>query len=166
MRQVRCIETGQVFNSITDAARRLGVTPAAISHVLKGRQATAAGHTWEYAQGVPVPQKRYTGLYRDRNGGVYTSLRAFAQRHGYTIRQVQAATVTDNPSPRLIDLPTRVPSVRKIRIQYINDQYLIDGLPATTFPTHPLLASALAQARLSGKVVELIPMPDYEEPET
>lgn len=104
MKQVRCVETGVVYNSIAAAARAHGVTPAMIAHVLKGRQATAAGYTWEYTGLTPPRQTRYKGVYRDRNGKIYRSLKSFADEHGYTIRQVQAATVNDMNACRLIDL--------------------------------------------------------------
>lgn len=40
---VLCIDTGEVFTSITDAAERLGVTHANVSYVLNGKQRTCKG---------------------------------------------------------------------------------------------------------------------------
>ena len=46
---IRIIETGETFESISECARRIGVTVAAISHCLNGRQATCRGYHFEYA---------------------------------------------------------------------------------------------------------------------
>lgn len=106
MKQVRCIETDTVYPSATAAAQAHNITVGMIVHVLKGRQATAAGHTWEYTGKKSLPQSRYTGVYRDTNDRIYTSLREFAQRHGYTIRQVQNAIVK-TVAKRVITLAPR-----------------------------------------------------------
>lgn len=47
-KQVFCIETGEVFESITDAAKKYGVTISAISRVLRGKAKTSAKLHWEY----------------------------------------------------------------------------------------------------------------------
>lgn len=43
---VKCTETGEVFNSITEAQEKYKTTH--ISGVLHGNRKTAAGHTWEW----------------------------------------------------------------------------------------------------------------------
>lgn len=45
---VRCIETGEVFESVKDAAERFEIRPTRISAVLKGRQKKTAGYHFEY----------------------------------------------------------------------------------------------------------------------
>ena len=45
---VRCIENGQEFRSVKDAAEWSGVVPSSITICLKGRSKTAAGYHWEY----------------------------------------------------------------------------------------------------------------------
>lgn len=168
MKEVRCIETGETYPSAAAAARAHGVTPGMINHVLKGRQATAGGYKWEYTgnSGTHAQrQKRYKGVYQDRMGRVYHSLRGFAQHHGYTIRQVQAA-ITDDSVCRTISLPLRedcdlfAPILQKadsmIHIRYADGTYYINDKPAGNFPLHPRMSDALADARLTGKTVSLI----------
>ena len=46
---VRCIDTGEVFESITIAAEMTASKRAGISEVLNGRQRTTNGLRWEYA---------------------------------------------------------------------------------------------------------------------
>lgn len=45
---VVCIETGEVFSSITAAAKSIGKDKTTISAVLHGRNQTAGGFHWEY----------------------------------------------------------------------------------------------------------------------
>lgn len=47
-RKVICVETGEVYESITAAARWLQVNQSAISGVLSGRQKTVKGLHWKY----------------------------------------------------------------------------------------------------------------------
>lgn len=47
-RKIKCVETGKVFNSITDAANTIGKTPACIVNHLKGLRQSAGGFHWEY----------------------------------------------------------------------------------------------------------------------
>jgi hypothetical protein len=47
IRPVRCIETGDVFKSITEATALMGVAKGAIAAVLRGRQETAGDLHWE-----------------------------------------------------------------------------------------------------------------------
>ena len=46
IRMVECVETGEVFNSISSAARAYHVDPSGICDVLHGRQKTAAKMHW------------------------------------------------------------------------------------------------------------------------
>lgn len=45
---VRCIETGEIFPSQTEAAKKNGVTQGAISAALCGKTKTSAGYRWEF----------------------------------------------------------------------------------------------------------------------
>ena len=45
-RKVRCIETGEIFTSISDAEREKG--GRSISRVCKGSRKTSGGYHWEY----------------------------------------------------------------------------------------------------------------------
>lgn len=47
---VVCIETGALYSSGTEAAKAIGVIQQAISNVLRGRQKTAGGYHWKYAE--------------------------------------------------------------------------------------------------------------------
>lgn len=48
MKKVRCIETGEIFISIGEAARKYNTCTSSISHQIKGKNKTAGGHTWEF----------------------------------------------------------------------------------------------------------------------
>ena len=47
---VRIVETGEVFESITECARRIGGSQANISHCLAGRHSTCRGYHFEYVK--------------------------------------------------------------------------------------------------------------------
>ena len=48
-RAVECIETGQIYASIKNAASAIGIDMSNISHCLSGRQSIAGGYHWKYA---------------------------------------------------------------------------------------------------------------------
>jgi hypothetical protein len=48
-RPVRCIETGVVYSTITEAAKVVGIGSGKITMVCKGKRRTAGGFRWEYA---------------------------------------------------------------------------------------------------------------------
>lgn len=45
---VRCIETGEIYPSVSEAARQLGVDKVNISRCCLGQQKTSCGYHWEY----------------------------------------------------------------------------------------------------------------------
>ena len=47
-RKVLCIETGEIFDSITEAAKAVNGIPSGISSYLSGRYKTAYGYHWKY----------------------------------------------------------------------------------------------------------------------
>lgn len=47
-RMVKCIETGEVYNSGMDVMRETGISNKAISRVCNGKAKTAGGYHWEY----------------------------------------------------------------------------------------------------------------------
>ncbi len=51
-KRVRCVETGEVFESMAEAAREVGVGPSKICNVCKGLRKTAAGYSWQYVETV------------------------------------------------------------------------------------------------------------------
>ena len=48
---VRCIDTGEVFESVTAAAERYGTSSSHVTSVCRGRRPRAGGVRWEYAGG-------------------------------------------------------------------------------------------------------------------
>lgn len=50
-KKVLCVETGEIFQSATDAASSCGVTVSAISRVLRGKSNTCKSLHWRYAEG-------------------------------------------------------------------------------------------------------------------
>lgn len=50
-KKVLCVDTNELFPSITDAAKRYGVSIHAISNALRGKSNTCKGLHWEYAEG-------------------------------------------------------------------------------------------------------------------
>lgn len=47
-RQVRCLETGQIFPSCTAAGKAIGVTQGAVTNVARGRYPAVKGFRFEY----------------------------------------------------------------------------------------------------------------------
>ena len=47
---VRIVETGEVFESIAECARRIGGSQANISHCLAGKRSTCRGYHFEYVE--------------------------------------------------------------------------------------------------------------------
>ena len=45
--KVICLENNKIFNSIREAGNYYNIDPSGISKVLKGKQKTAGGYTWE-----------------------------------------------------------------------------------------------------------------------
>ena len=70
MTKIICVETGRVFNTITEAAAFIGVTPLSISIHLRGDSKTSGGYHWRYANQEPSPSdpvktKRRSGMSID-----------------------------------------------------------------------------------------------------
>lgn len=51
-RSVVCLETNEVFQSITSAAKLTGVTPSAIMNCCKGKTKTSGGYHWKYFNNI------------------------------------------------------------------------------------------------------------------
>lgn len=47
MMKIRCVETGVVFSSQSEAARIIGVSQSSIARCFNGKQKTAGGYHWE-----------------------------------------------------------------------------------------------------------------------
>ena len=48
-KSVRCVETGVVYDSCTNASKETGINKTCINDVCRGKQKTAGGFHWEYA---------------------------------------------------------------------------------------------------------------------
>lgn len=46
--KIRCVETGEVFNSQREASKKMNISKGSINSQLKGRYKTAGGYTFEY----------------------------------------------------------------------------------------------------------------------
>lgn len=49
-KKVQCVETGQIFDSYSDAAEWCGATKISISRAARGIYKTAKGHTWKMVE--------------------------------------------------------------------------------------------------------------------
>lgn len=47
-RRVKCLETGEIFNCMNDAAKAFGITRQCITKCCQGKWAKAGGYHWEY----------------------------------------------------------------------------------------------------------------------
>ena len=56
-RPIRCIETGQVYPSVTSAAEAMGVHRASLYNCALGKSDICAGYHWEYV-GEEKPQRQ------------------------------------------------------------------------------------------------------------
>ena len=48
-KKVKCLETGEIFDTLNDACKKLNVNITSLSSCLKGRLNRAGGYHWEYA---------------------------------------------------------------------------------------------------------------------
>lgn len=87
MKQIKNVETGKVYRSVTAAAQDIGVSPGMIVHVLKGRQYSAGGFIWRYVDDeLPkisrtvkyAYRNRRSKIIRDDSGNVYESIKALS----------------------------------------------------------------------------------------
>ena len=47
-KKVRCIETGVIYESLTEASRQTSIAVSSISECCNGKRKTAGGFHWEY----------------------------------------------------------------------------------------------------------------------
>ena len=57
--KVRCIETGEVYNSCNEAVRKLGLPKSAVSNVIRGIQKSAKGLHFEVVEEEPEEEQMY-----------------------------------------------------------------------------------------------------------
>ena len=64
-RKVRCVETGEVFNSLKEAGDKTGASASHLSACCDGKRGTSGGYHWEYAdQETKAEGKDGKGKYR------------------------------------------------------------------------------------------------------
>ena len=49
-KKVLCVDTGEVYKSISEAGRQLGISFKAISKACRGKSKTSGGYHWEYVE--------------------------------------------------------------------------------------------------------------------
>lgn len=54
-RKVKNVETGEIFNSIREAAEKYGVPPTHITRVCRGKRKRTGGYHWEYVEDQSTP---------------------------------------------------------------------------------------------------------------
>ena len=59
VRKVRCIETGEVYNSCAEADRKLGLSESTISKVIRGSMKTAKGYHFEVVEEETKEEQMY-----------------------------------------------------------------------------------------------------------
>ena len=57
--KVRCIETGEVYNSCREAERKLGLPENTVAKVVRGSMKTAKGYHFEVVEEEPEPEQMY-----------------------------------------------------------------------------------------------------------
>ena len=62
IRQVRCVETGEVFPCAAEASRAIGLSKGAVTQALHGYVHTVGGYHWEYADDLPVKQHKQSDV--------------------------------------------------------------------------------------------------------
>lgn len=65
IKKVMCIDTGDIFNSITEASRATGANELSISLCVRNKQKTAGGFTWRLVNCRPVRKDEVT-FYEDK----------------------------------------------------------------------------------------------------
>lgn len=169
MKEVRCIETGATYPNAKEAAAAMGVTPGMLSHVLKGRQRTAAGYTWEYTGEVskrPYKARKARGkVWKDENGLVFLSLKELAEskgmkpaRVGYLMRDSDVFLnewLTENKKRIVLEWVSPYWCVDNVRF-LSRDEAVAFGRRLTNHLTMVKLHVGLDKSRRTGKSVVMV----------
>lgn len=85
-RKIKCIETGEIFNSVSEAARKIGVSQGQMSKVCQGKLRIARGYHFCYLEDVdtfkPLPNKQKKRVICLNTLIIYESVRVAAKYIG------------------------------------------------------------------------------------
>jgi hypothetical protein len=87
---VRCLDDGEIYESLSQAERETGISAVSIGRVCNGRQKTAGGKHWEF---VDPKQKTHAGRKRLvrclDDGEIYESMAAAGRAVGVTTEAIR-----------------------------------------------------------------------------
>lgn len=72
--RIRCVETQEVYNSVSEAATALGINRSGISNALRGKAKTAGSYHWEYINEKKPAKYGSRQIVCVETGKVYHSL--------------------------------------------------------------------------------------------
>lgn len=120
---VKCVETGQVFDSITAAAKYVGVQPPSIKRVLKNPEKTLRGFHWEYAgETWEEWRAKQTGKKKDSRLNFFTEeeielLREEYPNRGYNIPELLLRHSKQSIHAKAIKLGIKVSETRRAALR-------------------------------------------------
>ncbi len=90
-----CIETQEVFKCMVEAAEKLGIKPQNLSAALHGRQKTAGGYTWKYAdeslnaeENVQIQTENHKLILCVETGEIFHSITEAANAKSTTLKGI------------------------------------------------------------------------------
>lgn len=83
---IRCVEKKKEYGSISEAARKTGVSVEAIRNALQGVTQTGGGYHWKRLDGVPIPD----GPMR-KEGKAWSAVRVRIKETGEEFESIRAA---------------------------------------------------------------------------
>ena len=94
IRKIRCIETGEVFSTQSEASRKLGINQSMISAVLLNKRKSAGGYSFEYAEDLPEPEQMYLTITNEQGETIPVIdsrevARMMDTQHRYIIRYIE-----------------------------------------------------------------------------
>ena len=95
-RPVICVDTGERFESVKDAAEFAGVSPPGVIEVCNGKRLTAGGYRFCYEDSIESfapPKRRKIGkpIQNVETGEVFSSIKEAAERYGLKPPNISAA---------------------------------------------------------------------------
>ena len=62
-RRIKCVNLGVIFESVSDASEKMGISRASITECAKGRRQTAGGYGWAYVDKEDDDLSNIWGIY-------------------------------------------------------------------------------------------------------